>query len=101
MVEVIDVPEEQRYVITVDGQRAGLLDYQVLGDVFVALHAEVDPAFAGQTLGATLVRQVLDEVREYGRRLRPRCPFVSYFLRENPEYADLVDEPRPEREEVS
>jgi predicted GNAT family acetyltransferase len=94
MVPVIDVtqlPDEQRYVITVDGERVGLLDYELDGDVFVALHTEVDPSFGGQGLGAELVTHVLDEVRASGRRLRPRCPFVRHFLRDHPTYRDLVE----------
>jgi uncharacterized protein len=90
MVEVSDVPDESRYVITSDGQVAGRLDYQVRGDVFVALHIEVDPAYAGRGLASTLVTQVLDQVRASGRRLRPLCPFVVEYVRRHPEYADLV-----------
>jgi predicted GNAT family acetyltransferase len=90
MAEVTDVPEERRYVVTVDGARAGFLDYLVQGDVFVARHVEVDPSYAGQGLGSVLVSQVLVDVRTSGRRLRPACPFVSHYLREHPEFADLV-----------
>ena len=90
--EVTDVPDEQRFVITVDGQRAGLLDYTLRDDLFVALHTEIDPAYAGQGLGGILVRQVLDEVRDSGMRLRPLCPFVAHFVRNNADYADLVDD---------
>ncbi len=92
MVEVTDVPGEQRFVISVDGQRAGLLDYALRGDLFVALHTEIDPAYAGQGLGGILVRQVLDGVRDAGMRLRPLCPFVAHFVRNNADYADLVED---------
>jgi uncharacterized protein len=89
--EVADVPEERRYVVTVDGARAGFLDYLVQGDVFVARHVEIDPSYAGQGLGSRLVHEVLEAVRASGRRLRPACPFVVHFLRDHPEFADLVD----------
>jgi uncharacterized protein len=92
MVEVSDSPDEDRYVIKVDGQVAGWLDYHIRGDVFVALHTETDPAYSGQGLASTLVTQVLDRVRASGRRLRPLCPFVVQYLRRHPEYADLVAE---------
>ena len=90
MVEVSDVPDEHRYVVTVDGARAGFMDYKIRGDVFVAIHTEIDPAFGGQGLGSRLVSSVLDEVRASGRRLSPLCPFVQRFLEGHPEYADLV-----------
>lgn len=91
MVEVKDVPEEKRYVVLVDGKRAGLLDYELRGDAFVALHTEIDGAYGGQGLGGILVRHVLDEVRDTGLTLNPLCPFVAHFVAQNAQYADLVD----------
>lgn len=98
MAEVFDVPDEQQYVVEVDGRRVGVLDYDTSDGTFVALHVEVDRASGGRGLGSLLVSRVLDEVRDSGRRLIPRCPFVSHFLREHPEYADLVDDPRSDEE---
>jgi predicted GNAT family acetyltransferase len=102
--EVFDVPEEHRYVMTLDGAPVGRLDYALEGDMFVATHVVVEPAYGSRGLGSALVRHVLDEVRESGLALRPECPFVVYFLREHPEYADLledVDDVEPARDEVS
>jgi predicted GNAT family acetyltransferase len=101
MAEVSDVPEERRYVLTLEGQQVGRLDYDIDGDVFVALHVGVDPPHEGHGLGSALVRQVLDEVRRSGRRLRPLCPFAVYFVRENPQYADLLEGARTAADEVS
>ncbi len=101
MADVFDIADEKRYVLEVDGRRVGLLDYELSGDVLVALHVEVDPGSGGQGLGTVLVRRVLDEVRDSGRRMRPRCPFVVHFLRENPEYSDLVDGSAPGLEGAS
>ncbi len=104
MAEISDVPEERRYVLTVDGRRVGRLDYVLEADMFVATHVVVEPAYEGRGLGTALVRHVLDEVRETGLALRPQCPFVVYFLREHPEYADLledVDDVEPAQGEVS
>jgi len=92
MAEISDVTDEQRYVLTVDGRRVGRLDYVLEGDMFVAKHVVVETAYEGQGLGTALVRHVLDEVRETGLALRPECPFVVYFLREHPEYADLLED---------
>jgi predicted GNAT family acetyltransferase len=41
-------------------------------------------------VGASLVRQVLDEVRARGLTMVPQCPFVASYLRRHPEYTDLV-----------
>jgi predicted GNAT family acetyltransferase len=36
------------------------------------------------------VRFALDEVRESGRQVEARCWYVAEFIRENPEYQELL-----------
>lgn len=93
MLEVNHRPNQSRYVLSIDGAPAGSFDYSRSGDVLVALHVEVDPAYGGHGHGSELVRRVLDDVRRQGLRVRPVCPFVAYFLAEHPEYADLQSAP--------
>ena len=89
-ITIEDVPEESRYVILVDGARAGFMDYKLRGNWFTAIHTEIDPAFGGRGLGQRLVKHVLDMVRDAGLSLRPLCPFVRSYLQKHPEYDDLV-----------
>lgn len=90
MPQVSDVPAEHRYIIEVDGARAGFLDYVVHGDTLVARHTEIDPAYAGQGLGSVLVEAVLDDIRATGKRVQPLCPFVAGYLSKHSAYDDLV-----------
>jgi hypothetical protein len=53
-------------------------------------HTEVQSRFEGQGLGARLARFVLDDARERGLRVVPRCPFIAAYIKRHPEYADLV-----------
>jgi uncharacterized protein len=98
---VRDVPQEQRYEITVDGQRAGFAAYvdrpggEGGGQRRVFTHTEIDDAYAGQGLAGVLVSAALDAVRASGRRAVPVCPYVSAFLKRHPEYDDLVDRVTP------
>lgn len=89
-ITVADRPEEARYELTVDGERAGFLTYRVSEDVIWMLHAEVDPAREGQGLGSRLVRGTLDDARRRGLSVRPVCPFVAAYIDRHPDYADLV-----------
>ncbi|MGH3446424.1 MAG: GNAT family N-acetyltransferase [Nocardioidaceae bacterium] len=91
MADVKDMPDERRYVIEVDGARAGFLDYALRGDTLVARHTEIDSAYDGQGLGSALVRHVLDHVRDTGMWVRPICPFVASYIEAHPDYQDLVD----------
>ncbi len=81
---------QSRYELTDDGQIVGIADYDVEGDRVVFPHTEIDRARRGQGLGAELVRFALDEVRESGRQVEARCWYVAEFIRENPEYQELL-----------
>ena len=87
--EVVDVPDEQRYVIRRDGQVAGFAAYQKAQRLVVFTHTEVEPAYEGQGVGGELVRRALEDVRAQGLPVLPLCPFVQQWMNRHPEYADL------------
>jgi predicted GNAT family acetyltransferase len=93
-VVVAEHPEEQRYVVTVDGREAGELQYHVRGEQIALTHTGVDPAFGGRGLAGRLVRVALDDAREKGRGVLPFCPYVAGYLRRHPDDVDLVPEAR-------
>ncbi len=82
--------ERSRYELLVDGEVAGVADYREAGDRLVFPHTEIASRLRGQGLGDILVREALDDVRETGRQIVPRCWFVAEFIGEHPEYGDLV-----------
>lgn len=88
--EVRDNPERSRYEITVDGKLAGVAEYDTVGTTVTFIHTEVDRATRERGLGAELVRAALDDVRASGRTVIAQCPFVTSFIKEHPEYADLL-----------
>lgn len=79
-----------RYVLEIDGDAVGLLEYEDEGDVVDLVHTEVDPSRRERGLGSELVADALDDLREKGRRVRATCPFVRRFVDEHPDYADLI-----------
>ena len=87
--EVRDNAERSRFELLVDGELAGIADYQLRGDSLVVPHTEIDRSRRGQGLGAVLVRGMLDQVRESGRTVVPHCWYVAQFIDEHPEYGDL------------
>jgi uncharacterized protein len=89
--EVVDNPDESRFEIRLDGERAGLAAYRLRKDgAIVFLHTEIDDAQEGKGLGGVLVRAALDSARERGLRVVPSCPFVRGWIERHPDYADLV-----------
>jgi len=88
-VEITHIPAEQRYVITVDGERAGFVEARESGDVVVFPHTEIDERFEGRGLAARLVGHALDDVRAGVKKVAAHCPYVKRFIEKRPEYHDL------------
>lgn len=81
----------QRYEAWSGEECAGFVEYLLKPGIIVFTYTEVDPRFQGMGVASSLCRQALDDVRAEGmRRVQPRCPFVSSWIRRNPEYADLL-----------
>ncbi|AFZ69281.1 GNAT family N-acetyltransferase [Deinococcus peraridilitoris] len=90
MPEVRNNTDQQRYELVHDGELAGFLEYQLISNVVVLPHAEIDDRFEGQGLGSTLARHVLDDARTQGQRVVPACPFMAAFIQRHREYVELV-----------
>ena len=85
-----DRPEESRYELLVDGRPAGLISYRMSGKAIALLHTEVDAAYEGQGLGSRLIAAALQDARQRGLVVEPRCPFVASYLERHPEDRDLI-----------
>lgn len=80
-----------RFELLVDGEQAGIADYQLRGDTIVFIHTEIDPRFRGQGLGDEIARGALNLVRaETDLRVVASCPFISKWIGEHPDYQDLL-----------
>jgi uncharacterized protein len=88
--EVVDVPEESRYELLLDGRRIGLAAYRRRGDTIAFTHTEVDSACEGRGFGSRLVQGALDDARRRGLEIVPLCSFVAAFVRRHPEYSSAA-----------
>lgn len=96
-VHVEDETANSRYLLEVDGERIGLIDYRLRGDRILLTHAEVDPRHEHSGYGSRLAEFALQEARRRGLAVYPHCPFVRYYIQAHPEYLDLVPEPERSR----
>jgi hypothetical protein len=78
---VVDNPDLQRFEARAGDIVAGFAAYEPGPEGLVLPHTEVDPAFEGQGVGSTLVREMLDQLRERGEVVVPHCPFVRSYIR--------------------
>lgn len=88
---VVDNPDRSRYELRDDGHLVGFTEYHERDDgVLVLPHTVVTVPKRGAGYGSMLVRGALDDVRAKGRTIVAECPFVTRFLEEHPDYADLL-----------
>ena len=87
---ITDVPDESRYEATLDGAQAGVVEYQLDGDVIMFTHTGVPPEFEGRGIASRLARYVLDDARTRGLEVLPRCPYLAGWIARHLDYVDLV-----------
>ncbi|MBS1699137.1 MAG: GNAT family N-acetyltransferase [Actinobacteria bacterium] len=70
-----------RYEITSDGKLAGFAEIERRPGQIRFTHTEVDPAFQGQGLAATLAAAALADAAATGDTIVPFCPYINTYLR--------------------
>jgi predicted GNAT family acetyltransferase len=90
--QVVDEPEQQRYVARLGGRVVGFAEYRNVRDRTILFHTEVEPSVEGRGVGSRLAAGVLDDLRARGRRVTIKCPFIAAYVARHPEYADLQTE---------
>jgi predicted GNAT family acetyltransferase/glutaredoxin len=89
-VEVVDVPEANRYELRLDGRLVGLAAYHRRGDRIAFTHTEVDGSWEGRGLGGRLAATALDDAASKGLEVVPLCPFIAHYIERHPGYETLV-----------
>jgi predicted GNAT family acetyltransferase len=87
---VVDVPEESRYELRLDGRLIGLTAYRRRDGRIAFTHTEVDEALEGRGFGSRLAAAALDDAGRQGLEVVPLCPFISRYIEEHSEYEQLV-----------
>jgi len=86
---VAHLASEQRFELAAQGQVAELSYRRAEGTISLD-HTYVPAPIEGQGVAAKLTRTALDYARAEGLRVVPACSYVAAYIRNNPEYQDLV-----------
>jgi predicted GNAT family acetyltransferase len=89
-IEVADVPERERYELSIDGEVAGFSAYRARPGLIAFVHTEVDEHLQGRGLADRLIRFALEDARTRGLAVLPFCPFVKAFIERHREFEPLV-----------
>jgi uncharacterized protein len=87
--DVKDNPAQSRYELDLGGETA-FASYRSAPGVLTIHYTEVPSPRRGRGIGSILVRGALQDIRAKGWKVVPRCGFVAAFIRQNPEYQDLL-----------
>ena len=93
-IAIADDTDSHRYVVRIDGRRAGLLQYRLHPKSIELVHTEIYEEFEGRGLGSQLISFALDDAREPELAVLPICPFVNDYIQRHRQYVDLVPEGR-------
>jgi hypothetical protein len=93
-IAITDDADSHRYVIHVDGRRAGLLQYRLHPKSIELVHTEIYEEFEGRGLGSQLISFALQDARDRGLAVLPFCPFVNDYIQRHRQYVELVPEGR-------
>jgi predicted GNAT family acetyltransferase len=89
--EVVDVPEQSRYELRLDGRLIGLAAYRRRSGRIAFTHTEVDESCTGRGFGSLLASAALEDARRAGGlAVVPLCPFIAGYIERHPEFAQLV-----------
>ena len=80
----------RRYEVSIAGRLAGVALYQAEPQFLVLTHTQIFAPFQERGIDDLLAQDVLDDVRRRKLMIEPICPFIAGFIRDNPEYLDLV-----------
>lgn len=80
---------EKRFEMTVDGHLAKV-EYRILEGKIAYNHTEVPAPVSGQGIGSKLAKHALEYARKHELLVLPYCPFIYSYIKDHPEYADLI-----------
>ena len=90
--QIQDNQEKSRFEIEVDGETA-FAEYRPRKEFIIYPYTVVPKAIGGQGIGEALATYAMNYARERGLAIKPYCPFIARFMKENfAEYGDLLAE---------
>lgn len=83
---VTNNPALSRYEARIDGELAGIAEYDARERSITFVHTETSPEFEGRGVGGALARFGLDDAIASGKTIVALCPFIKGYIAKHPEY---------------
>ena len=88
-INVVNNKDKQRFELNL-GTDIAYMEYRYQNDTKVLMHTYVPEKYRGKGNALKFIQQVLDDIRKAKTQVMVNCAAVSRFLKEHPEYNDLV-----------
>lgn len=90
-IEHVNDTKNGYFKATTNEVEAGKMTYTWAGtDKFIIDHTEVNPDFAGQSVGKKMVMEAVQYARENNLKILPLCPFAKSVFDKTKEIQDLL-----------
>ncbi len=87
---VVNDSAHHRFELYIDDERAGEIDYVLVGNDLHLTHTFVYPDRREHGLASDFVTQVLTDIRSTSHRLVADCPYVAHWLTTHHDFDDLL-----------
>ncbi len=92
--EIVHEPDQQRYVLRIDGDVIAVADYAINGNQISFTHTFTNPRYRGRGLAGQVVDFAMDDVEATTTyRVLPMCWYVADWFEAHPERRDLLERP--------
>ena len=81
--------EQKKYFVSI-GDKEAKIEYIKSSDKIYLTHTEVADTLTGKGIGSKLIKGVLQKIKEENLTLIPLCPFVAMYIKNHPEWKELV-----------
>jgi len=80
-----------RYEGRCSGELVSLVDYVLRGSTMIIIHTGTEHRWRGNGFAGQVTQAALDDARDRGLHVQPRCPFTADFISQHPTYSDLLE----------
>lgn len=87
---LVHLADEAQYQAELNGEIVGRINYRMNGRKVVITHTETADHVRRTGIARALTRFALDDVRLRGLSAVPQCAYTQRFLRDHPEYTDVI-----------
>lgn len=88
-VNIKENKEKNRFEAEVEN-RVALIEYKRAEDKMYLTHTEVPKELEGKGVGSSMVKQVLQQIKDENLKLIPLCPFIASYVKRHPEWKEIL-----------